>query len=151
MPAPRPDSSFSGKTAVIIGGGVIGASWAALFLVHGLEVIVSDPDPGIQPKVEALIAAALPALEALGYETEGAQANLSFEKDNAKAVANADIVQECGPESAAFKQGLWKAIEAAAPKDALLFSSSSTIPASVQFTQMTDQSRLLIEIGRASV
>lgn len=144
MPTPTIDPTNAEKTAVVIGGGVIGASWAALFLVNGLKVIVSDPDPEIAMKARAIVEAAFPALEALGYETTLALENLSFEKDNAAAVANADIVQECGPEKTEFKQALWKAVEQAAPKDALLCSSSSTIPASVQFTQMTDPSRLLV-------
>ena len=29
--------------ATVIGGGVIGISWTALFLAHGLEVTVCDP------------------------------------------------------------------------------------------------------------
>jgi len=144
MPISKSDNPYAGKTAVIIGGGVIGASWAALFLVNGLKVIISDPDPEIATKARALIAASLPALAALGYETTGIDANLSFEKDNAQASAAADIVQECGPENVSFKQALWKTIEAAAPADALLFSSSSTLPASVQATQMADPSRLVI-------
>lgn len=144
MPDPNPSRVHAGKTAVIIGGGVIGASWAALFLVNGLKVVVSDPDPEIGTKVRALIDAALPALRALGYETVDVAANLSFEKDNAAAVAKADIVQECGPEKVEFKQALWKTLEAGAPKGALLCSSSSTIPASVQFTQMADPSRLIV-------
>jgi ketoreductase RED1 len=144
VPDLNSDRAYAGKTAVIIGGGVIGASWAALFLVNGLKVIVSDPDPEIAAKARALIAAAVPALKALGYAEPDIEANLSFEKDNARAVATADIVQECGPEKVEFKQALWKTIEAAAPKDALLCSSSSTLPASVQFTQMADPSRLVI-------
>lgn len=144
MPIPCSTHSYAGKTAVIIGGGVIGASWAALFLINGLKVIISDPDPEIESKASALVAAALPSLEALGYKRVDVRANLSFEKDNARAVAHADFVQECAPERPEFKQALWKAIEEAAPKTALFLSSSSTIPASVQFAQMVDQSRLLI-------
>ncbi|WP_447250520.1 3-hydroxyacyl-CoA dehydrogenase NAD-binding domain-containing protein [Mesorhizobium sp. ORM8.1] len=144
MPNLNSHHAYAGKTAAIIGGGVIGASWAALFLVNGLKVIVSDPDPEIGSKARALIAAAMPALKALGYEEPDVDANLLFEKDNALAVATADVVQECGPEKVEFKQALWRTIEAAAPKDALLFSSSSTIPASVQLIQMADPSRLVI-------
>jgi ketoreductase RED1 len=136
--------SYAGKTAVIIGGGVIGASWAALFLVNGLKVIVSDPDPDIASKARAIVDAALPALRELGYKAPDVNAMLSFEKDNSRAVTNATIVQECAPERVEFKQALWKTIEAAAPNDALLCSSSSTIPASVQSTQMTHPSRLLV-------
>lgn len=144
MPAHGSRYPYAGSTAAIIGGGVIGASWAALFLVNRLNVVISDPDPDIATKVKSVIAAASPALADLGYETGDIERNLSFEPDNAAAVAGADIVQECGPERLDFKQALWQTIEAAAPKDALLFSSSSTLPASVQNTRMTERSRLLI-------
>ena len=33
------------RRVAIVGAGTIGASWAALFLAHGLEVVVSDPSP----------------------------------------------------------------------------------------------------------
>jgi ketoreductase RED1 len=135
---------YAGSTAVIIGGGVIGASWAALFLVNRLRVVISDPDPDIAAKVKDVIAAALPALAEMGYEVGDVEANLSFEQDNAVAVAGADLVQECGPERVEFKQALWQTVEAAAPQHALLCSSSSTLPASVQNVRMADRSRLLI-------
>jgi ketoreductase RED1 len=135
---------YAGSTAAVIGGGVIGASWAALFLVNRLNVVISDPDPDIESKVKDVIDAALPALADLGYEIGDIEANLSFEPDNATAVAAADLVQECAPERLEFKQALWQTIEAAAPADALLCSSSSTLPASAQNTLMTDRSRLLI-------
>ena len=144
MTANKQDHAFVDKTAVVIGGGVIGASWAALFLVNGLKVVISDPDPEIASKAKTLIAAAVPALKALGYEAPDVDTNLSFEKDNVKAVAEADFVQECAPERLEFKQALWKTIEAAAPAHALLLSSSSTIPASMQFAQMANPERLLI-------
>ena len=137
-------NEFAGKTAAIIGGGVIGASWAALFAANGLKVVISDPDPEIAGKATAIIEAALPALEALGYPRFDIAERVGFESDNAKAVANAFLIQECGPERPAFKQALWKAIEAAAPGHALLCSSSSGIPASVQQTEMTDPTRLVI-------
>ncbi len=41
---PAANRPYEGKTATIIGGGVIGASWAALFLANGMKVIISDPD-----------------------------------------------------------------------------------------------------------
>jgi ketoreductase RED1 len=135
---------FAGHRAVIIGGGVIGASWAALFLANGLKVVISDPDPEIAAKATAVVEAATPALAALGYDTAFLLADLSFEADTAMAVADAHFVQECGPEKPDFKQALWARIEAAAPQSALLLSSSSTIPASIQNVQMTEPGRLII-------
>jgi 3-hydroxyacyl-CoA dehydrogenase len=32
----------------IVGTGVIGANWPALFLAHGLEVIATDPAPNTE-------------------------------------------------------------------------------------------------------
>lgn len=134
----------AGKTVAIIGGGVIGASWAALFLVNGLRVVVCDPDPAIAQRVRAAVAAALPALRAMGYTQIDMDSSMVFESDVARATMDADIIQECGPEDLALKQTLWKAIEAAAPARALLLSSSSAIPASAQAAQMLDAARLMI-------
>ena len=136
-----PDAS---KTATIIGGGVIGASWAALFLANGLRVVVCDPDPAVTAALPGIVAAAMPALRALGYRPVDIDANLTLESDVARAVTRADIVQECSPEDLAVKQALWTTIEAAAPVQALLLSSSSAIPASRQAMQMRDRSRLMI-------
>lgn len=140
---PKP-FEYAGKTATIIGGGVIGASWAALFAANGMNVVISDPDADIAPKATAIIEAALPALTALGYARFNVTERVRFESDNALAVADAFIVQECGPERPGFKQGLWEVVEAAAPTDALLCSSSSGIPASLQQAEMRDQTRLII-------
>ena len=39
------------KTVGVIGTGVIGSSWTALFLAKGLKVIVTDPAPGAEGKL----------------------------------------------------------------------------------------------------
>ncbi|WP_084579172.1 3-hydroxyacyl-CoA dehydrogenase NAD-binding domain-containing protein [Sphingomonas azotifigens] len=135
---------YTGKTAAVIGGGVVGASWAALFAAHGLQVVISDPDPDIERKAMAMIAAAIPSLVALGHAPFDPAARIRFERDNGYAVADAFIVQECGPERPGFKQAVWELIEASAPADALLCSSSSGLPASLQQTEMHDQTRLII-------
>lgn len=130
--------------AAIIGGGVIGASWAALFLANGISVTVNDPDPDIVDKVKAVIEGAAPALAALGYCVDHLTANLTFEADLASAVKAADLVQECGPERVDFKRALWQRIEHAAPEHAVLISSSSSIPASAQNRDMAAPGRLMI-------
>ena len=48
------------RAAAIIGGGVIGASWTALFLARGLRVTVSDPRPDIAAVVRAGLRAVAP-------------------------------------------------------------------------------------------
>jgi len=137
------NESVKGKRAVVIGGGVIGSSWAALFLANGMQVTVSDPDPDVETKVKAVLKDATPSLTELGYNAPDA-ANLSFEADNSKASSSAYVIQECGPEREDFKKDLWAKIEGAAPKDALLLSSSSGITATKQSTSMHDPGRLVI-------
>lgn len=59
-------------------------------------------------------------------------------------MAETDIVQEQGPENIDFKQHLWSQVETFAPQDALLWSSTSGIPASVQSEKMQNKTRLLV-------
>ena len=42
------------RRVAIIGAGVIGASWAALFLANGLEVVATDIAPNAEVRAEAL-------------------------------------------------------------------------------------------------
>ncbi|MFT4103973.1 MAG: 3-hydroxyacyl-CoA dehydrogenase NAD-binding domain-containing protein [Burkholderiaceae bacterium] len=132
------------RNTCVIGAGVIGASWAALFLAHGLNVVVNDPQPGIENTVKDLLDQAAPTLEALGLPHQGLEKNLRFEPDLQRAVAGVDLVQENGPENPEWKQKLWAQIEPLVPARALLLSSSSARPATEQGKLMKDASRLLI-------
>ena len=56
----------------VVGTGVIGASWSALFLAAGKEVDVFDPSPSAETETRAYIDRAWPSLEALGLVRPGA-------------------------------------------------------------------------------
>lgn len=73
-----------------------------------------------------------------------ASGRLNLANSTQAAVQNSNIVQEQGPENAAFKQAIWQEIETHAPPDCLFWSSSSGIPASIQSTRMRSPTRLLI-------
>jgi ketoreductase RED1 len=130
------------ERATVVGGGVIGVSWTALFLAHGLHVTVSDPLPGIETRVRAAIAQIAPTLADLGLTVDGER--LAFEPDVSVAVATADVVQENGPERTDVKRSLWASIEQGAPPDAIFASSSSSIPASVMAASMKQPQRLVV-------
>src|SRR6202023_181615 len=91
----------------IIGTGVIGASWSALFLAKGLEVVATDVAPNAEAALKRFIESAWPAVKRLGLATGASQSRLSFTADLATAVKGADLVQENGPERIEFKRKLY--------------------------------------------
>ena len=113
------------RRVAVIGTGVIGASWAALFLANGLEVVATDVAPDAEAALKRFVAAAWPALQRLGLASGASQSRLSFTAALATAVKNADLVQENGPEKIDFKRTLYKQLDELLPPDVIIASSSS--------------------------
>jgi 3-hydroxyacyl-CoA dehydrogenase len=109
----------------IIGTGVIGASWAALFLAKGLDVVATDIAPDAQASLRRFIDAAWPALERLGLAPGASPLRLVFTADLAVAVKGTDLVQENGPERIDFKKKLYGQLDELLPYDVIIASSSS--------------------------
>lgn len=128
----------------VIGGGLIGASWVALFLAHGHRVCVHDVAPDVAERVRSELRRIQPTMAQLGMPISPQTSNLTFEADLGRSVATADVVQECGPERLAFKQTLWARVEVHCKADALLLSSSSGITASMQARKMRTPHRMLV-------
>ena len=61
------------RRVAIIGTGVIGASWTALFLAKGLDVIATDIAPDAETSLRRFVKAAWPALERLGLAPGASQ------------------------------------------------------------------------------
>ena len=120
MPEPNPV-----RRVVIIGTGVIGASWAALFLAKGLEVVATDPAPNAEANLRQFVEAAWPALKRLGVVPGASQSKLKFTTDLAESVKGADLVQENGPERIEFKQKLYRQLDELLPAEVIIASSSS--------------------------
>jgi ketoreductase RED1 len=132
------------RRASVIGAGVIGASWTALFLARGLTVTVTDPRPAAEKQVHDVVYDTLPVLRALGLPVTDLTRNLRFETDLDKAVADADAVQENGPEQLDFKQRIFARIEQATRPDTLLLSSTSGIRATRIAEAMQQPGRLVV-------
>jgi 3-hydroxyacyl-CoA dehydrogenase len=113
------------RRIAIIGTGVIGASWTALFLAKGLEVVATDVAPDAETALRRFVKAAWPALERLGLAPGAAQSHLTFNGDLPTAVAGADLVQENGPERIDFKKKLYGQLDELLPPDVIIASSSS--------------------------
>ncbi len=113
------------RRVAIIGTGAIGASWAALFLAKGLEVIATDIAPDAETALRRFVNTAWPALERLGLAPGASQSRLKFTTDLPAAVRAADLVQENGPERIDFKKRLYRQLDELLSADVILASSSS--------------------------
>jgi len=118
------------RQIAIIGTGVIGASWTALFLAKGLDVIATDIAPDAEVSLRRFVKMAWPALERLGLAPGASQSRLTFTADLSAAVRDADFVQENGPERIDFKQKLYGQLDELLPPEVIIASSSSGIPMS---------------------
>src|ERR1700693_2778526 len=120
MPTPKPI-----RRVAIIGTGAIGASWSALFLAKGLEVVATDVAPNAEAALKRFIESAWPVLKRLGLAAGASQSKLSFTADLTTAVKGADLVQENGPERIEFKRKLYGQLDELLPADVIIASSSS--------------------------
>ncbi|KAL7911407.1 hypothetical protein GGI35DRAFT_468923 [Trichoderma velutinum] len=130
------------RTVAVVGGGVIGISWTLLFLSRGLKVILSDPAEG--------------ALEAFMRHTqdswplyEGTRNQLlerfEFVDDVTPRLAEADFVQENGPERLELKQQILETLDQhTRPGVVIASSSSGFLPSTIIELCQKEPSRILV-------
>ncbi len=117
----------------IIGGGVIGAGWAARLVLNGINVAVSDPDPEAERKIEAVLANATRAFNELIDAPLPERGTLRLVSTVEDAVSDADFIQESLPEREALKQEILALVSKAAPVDTIIASSTSgLLPSRIQ-------------------
>ncbi|MBM3596854.1 MAG: 3-hydroxyacyl-CoA dehydrogenase [Alphaproteobacteria bacterium] len=134
------------STVGIIGAGLIGRSWAMVFARAGWSVRITDTSEAARRAAPGLIKTALgdQARHGLVRDPRAVLERIRVVDALEQAVAAADFVQECGPENAAAKRRLFRAIDRAAPPTAIVASSSSAIVAS-RFTKgLAGRARCLI-------
>jgi ketoreductase RED1 len=128
----------------VVGAGLIGLSWAALFLANGLRVRVHDPRPGLEQAVHEALASASPALRQLGYSTTGFEQRLRIESDLEAATRGANLVQESGPEQIDFKRECFARLEQFVNPEALILSSTSSLLPTQIARDMKHPERMMI-------
>ena len=133
------------RPVAVVGTGTIGASWAALFLARGHDVRAHDPAPGAEARLRNAVADAWPALARLGLAPGADRSRLSFHGHLGAALHDAGFVQESGPEDLDLKAALLGAIDANAPADAVVASSSSGLmPSTLQAMCARHPERVLV-------
>ena len=124
------------RHVAIVGTGLIGRAWAAIFARAGWKVRLSDPHIPTLKAAPRLIRDELRALarHGLADDPDGAVARISVAGSLREAVMDVEFVQENGPERVEDKQAIFAQLDRLAPPDALLVSSTSAITAS-RFTE----------------
>jgi len=115
------------RQVTVVGAGIIGASWTALFLAKGFSVAITDTNPEAESKVKRFVEEAWPALTVLGLAPGAAPDKLRFDLDLASACDGADFVQENATERELLKVALFAEIDSAVRRDVLIASSSSAL------------------------
>lgn len=132
------------RKAGLVGGGVIGAGWAARLLLNGIDVAIFDPDPEIGRKAETVLAGARRAWQRLIPAGLPAEGKLRLASSVEDAVADADFVQESLPEREDLKIDILARIDRATRRDVVIGSSTSgLLPTRLQ-SGMAHPERLVV-------
>ncbi|MDP5085583.1 MAG: 3-hydroxyacyl-CoA dehydrogenase NAD-binding domain-containing protein [Yoonia sp.] len=133
---------LSGTRIAIVGCGLIGLSWAALFRHYGADVTLWDPDAAARAAAEDRMIHPLAQLRELTQGPENA-GSVSVTADLAEALKGAALIQENAPEDLSLKRGLYREIEALADPQAVLASSTSALTWSDLAPGLADPGRLI--------
>jgi 3-hydroxybutyryl-CoA dehydrogenase len=128
----------------VLGAGVIGSSWAALFLAAGLQVNVFDPAKDSEKAVRDYTERAWPTLETLGLTQNGDPQRIKFHSSAKLAVRDVQFVQESIPEQLELKHQLFAEIEPHLSTEAIVASSASGLMVSEMQKGWLDPSRFFL-------
>lgn len=129
--------------AACIGGGVIGAGWAARLALNGIDVALYDPDPEASRKMDEVLGNARRAYQRMTAELPQ-EGTIGFASSIGEAVDGAGLIQESVPERLDIKHKVLTEIDAHASPDALIGSSTSGLKPSDMQTAMTRPERLVV-------
>ena len=134
------------RQVAIVGAGLIGRAWAAIFARAGWNVRLSDPHIPTLEAAPRLIRDELHALarHGLADDPDAAAARISTAASLEQAVKDVEFVQENGPEQIEAKRSIFAQLDKLAAPQALLVSSTSAIVASRFTEKLPGRSRCLI-------
>ena len=132
------------RRAAIVGGGVIGAGWAARMVENGVDLRVFDPAPDARERMEAVLSNAERAYAKFADAPRPAKGSIAFFDTLSQAVEGADLIVESVPERLDLKRGVYREIEGAARPDAIVASSTSGLMPSDLQVAMEHPERLIV-------
>lgn len=132
------------STVGLLGGGVIGAGWAARFLLNGVDVRLFDPDPQAVRTVAEVIDNARAALNSLVLAPLPAEGRLTFVTSVQEAAEGVGFVQESAPERIELKKALLEAADRAADPGVVIASSTSGLRPTVLAADLRHPERFCV-------
>ena len=134
------------KFSIIVSGS-IGIGWAIVFARAGYSVKVFDIEEAALKNFNTQVKARLELLrenELLAENPQAVLERIQTTLDLAEAVAEADYIQECGPESVEIKRELFTKLANLAKPYAILASSSSALRPSEFASDVASNERCLV-------
>lgn len=127
MAEPGVPGRFRSRVGVVglVGAGVIGRGWAVRALARGWEVVVTDPDPQAESGLASFVERVWPSAMALGLHPEARADRIRFAPTIEEVAGRSDLIVESVPEREGLKKEVAARIDAVAPPDVLICSSSS--------------------------
>ena len=132
------------KTVGLVGGGVIGAGWAARCVASGVDVLVFEPKPEMHQRLRDSVQKGINAINRLSMSAPGDQGSLGFVDSIEELAANVDFVQESAPENEELKMTVHAQIDAVADPDVIIASSTSGILPSLIQSRCKHPERVII-------
>lgn len=130
----------------VIGAGLIGRAWAMVFARAGHDVALYDGVEAALPAAMETIKHRLADLNAAGLidDPSGILDKITPVTRIEEAAKDAAYIQENVPETVQHKQLMFATLDVLAPADAILASSTSTIPASAFTENINGRARCLV-------
>ncbi|WP_246658160.1 3-hydroxyacyl-CoA dehydrogenase NAD-binding domain-containing protein [Rhizobium sp. FKY42] len=129
-------------SVAVVGGGLIGISWSALFVAYGLDVRLFEPTQDARGSILSRVDELRKQVTTLSPDLADT-GSLTCTQTLAEALEGCVWIQENAPENVPLKRQLYADIEATAPQDVTIASSTSSLVWSDLIAEMADPSRLI--------
>jgi L-gulonate 3-dehydrogenase len=135
------------KKVAVVGGGIIGRSWAVVFARGGVPVTVYDHSQEgrvVMPTRFAKMVAESAALCGDAAAQAATLARITVGDSLAEAVAEADFVHECVDEKLDSKRAIFIELDRSTKSSAILATTTSSFPVSTFASELPGRSRCIV-------
>src|SRR5438309_7073502 len=132
------------KTVGLLGGGVIGAAWAARCALNGLDAVICDLDPEAERKIGEVMENARRAYSRMTLAPLRQSGTVRVVRTIEEAAEGADFIQESLPEQEAMKIALLARADRVARPEVIIGSSTSGLLPSRLQSGMSHPERFVV-------